>query len=86
MKDPEEKRYAKNLIFYKIDSFLRENRLELGFAITDDILDLELTKLSMNKDIFESTIQFHKYLIAFICFVRITLNDDVKSDKNLLSN
>lgn len=50
----EEGEYSEDLIFYKINSFVRKNRLELGFAITDDILDSVLTKLSMNKDSFNS--------------------------------
>ena len=50
----EEGEYSVDDTFYKINSFLRKNRLGLGFAITDDILDPVLISLSINKDIFNS--------------------------------
>lgn len=50
MSESEEEEYSKDDLSYKVNSFLQKNELELGFAVTDGILDSVLIRLSMNKD------------------------------------
>ena len=52
--ESEEGEYNIDDLSYKVNSFLQKNRLELGFAVTDDILDSVLVSLSMNKDALNS--------------------------------
>ncbi|UWW97177.1 MAG: SMI1/KNR4 family protein [Candidatus Cardinium sp.] len=50
MNESEEEKCSEDDLSCKVNSFLDKNELELGFAITDDILDSVLINLSMNKD------------------------------------
>ena len=64
MIESEEEEYSRDDLFYRVNSFLAKNRLGLGFAVTDSILDSVFINLSMDKDTFNSyeLKEFKKFL------------------------